>query len=119
VEGLAMPHEAQAPIGREVKVSVDRPLGSRHPEHPDLIYEVNYGYVEGIQADDGEWQDAYILGVHEPLTSFTGRVFAVIHRRDDVETKWVVAPAGTRFGAEEIGSQTHFQEKYYDTWIEL
>jgi inorganic pyrophosphatase len=114
-----MPPEAQEPVGREVKVSVDRPLGSQHPEHANLVYEVNYGYVEGIRAADGEWQDVYILGVHEPLTSFTGRVCAVIHRRDDVETKWVVAPAGARFSAEEIGSQTHFQEKYYDTWIEL
>jgi inorganic pyrophosphatase len=114
-----MPPEARESIGREVKVSVDRPLGSRHPEHANLVYEVNYGYVEGIRAADGEWQDAYILGVHEPLTSFTGQVCAVIHRRDDVETKWVVAPAGARFSVEEIEFRTHFQEKFYDTWVEL
>ena len=114
-----MPTEGQSPIGHEVKVTVDRPMGSRHPEHPDLIYEVNYGHVEGIQATDGEWQDAYILGVIEPLNSFLGQVIAVIHRKDDVENKWVVAAVGTRFSEQEIREQTDFQEKYYDTWIEL
>ena len=114
-----MPLEAQSPIGLEVAVTVDRPLGSRHPEHPDMIYEVNYGYVEGRLAADGEWQDAYILSVIEPLKNFTGKVIAVIHRRDDVETKWVVAAVWTRFSEQEIREQTDFQEKYYDTWIEL
>ena len=114
-----MPLEAQSPIGLEVTVTVDRPLGSRHPEQPDMIYEVNYGYVEGILAADGEWQDAYILGVTEPLNNFTGQVIAVIHRRDDVETKWVVGAVGTRFSEQEIREQTDFQEKYYETWIEI
>ena len=113
------PAEAQGLIGREVSVTVDRPLGSRHPEHPDLAYELNYGYLEGIQAADGEWQDAYILGVSEPLSSFTGQVIAVIHRKDDVESKWVVAPAGCKFSLEEIQGQTHFQEKYFDSWVEI
>ena len=114
-----MPLEAQSPIGHEVRVTVDRPLGSRHPEHPDLIYEVNYGYVEGVLAADGEWQDAFILGVSEALENFTGRVIAVIHRKDDVESKWVVAAEGCKFSLEEIQKQTNFQEKYFDAWIEL
>ena len=114
-----MPAEGQSPVGREVKVTVDRPMGSRHPEHPDLVYEVNYGYVEGILAADGEWQDADILGVIEPVNNFRGKVVAVIHRKDDVENKWVVALVGTRFNEQEIRDQTNFQEKYYDTWIEL
>ena len=94
-------------------------MGSSHPEYPDLIYEVNYGFIEGIMAEDGEWQDAYILGVSEPLNSFMGEVVAVIHRRDDVESKWVVVPQGARLSQEEIRKQTHFQEKYFDSWIEL
>ena len=84
-------------IGETVKVIVDRPMGSHHPERQDMIYPVNYGYVEGIFAPDGEEQDAYILGVIEPVREFTGRVIAVIHRLNDVEDKWVVAPEGIRF----------------------
>ncbi len=114
-----LPLKAQSPIGLEVVVTVDRPKGSHHPDYPDLLYEVNYGYAEGVPAADGEWQDAYILGVSEPIERFTGQLIAVIHRRDDIETKWVVAAAGCKFSLEEIQKQTHFQEKYFDTWIEL
>jgi len=104
-------------IGKTVTVTVDRPLGSRHPNHPDILYTVNYGYVEGIMAPDGEAQDAYILGVHVPVESFTGTVIAVIHRKDDIEDKWVVAPEGIQFSKEEIMAFTHFQEQYFDIEI--
>lgn len=102
-----------------VTVTVDRPLGTVHPSHSDLRYSVNYGYIKGLTAGDGEEQDAYILGVHEPLHSFTGKRIAVIHRRDDEEDKWVIAPAGMTFSEEEIRRQTAFQERYFDTWIEM
>ena len=48
-------------IGKTVTVIVDRPLGSYHPEHRDMYYPINYGYVEGIIAPVGEEEDAYIL----------------------------------------------------------
>ena len=106
-------------IGKTVTVTVDRPLGSVHPKHPDIVYPVNYGYVEGILAGDGEEQDVYVLGVDIPVTEFTGRVIAVVHRRDDVEDKWVAAPEGAAFSEEEIARFVHFQEQYFDTEIWL
>lgn len=104
-------------IGDIVTVTVDRPLGSYHPEHPDMYYPVNYGYIEGIIAPDGEEQDAYILGVDKPVQSFTGRIIAVIHRLDDAEDKWIVAPEGVSFTKEEIAQQVRFQEQYFQTEI--
>ena len=104
-------------IGDIVTVTVDRPLGSYHPEHADMYYPVNYGYIEGIIAPDGEEQDAYILGVDEPVQSFTGRIIAVIHRIDDAEDKWVAAPEGIFFTKEEIAQQVRFQEQYFQTEI--
>lgn len=104
-------------IGRRVKVLVDRPLGSCHPNHPDIVYSVNYGYIPGIMAPDGEEQDAYILGISGPVTEFEGTVVAVIHRLDDVEDKWVVAPENTDFTKEEILAQVAFQEQYFRTEI--
>ena len=106
-------------IGRAVRVTVDRPLGSCHPKYPALRYAVNYGYVAGVLAPDGEEQDAYILGVSCPLESFEGVVIAIIHRLDDVETKWVVAPAGVTFTKAEIAAAVAFQEQYFKTEIEL
>ena len=100
-------------IGRTVKVIVDRPLGTCHPKHPDIVYPVNYGYVPGVIAPDGEEQDAYILGIDFPVDRFTGRVIAIIHRWDDAEEKWVVAPEGMTFTRDEIESSVAFQERYF------
>lgn len=106
-------------IGRIVKVVVDRPLGSVHPRHPDICYPVNYGYIPGIPGGDGEEQDAYVLGVEEPVAEFTGKVIAVIHRFDDVEEKWIVAPENRAFTKEEIQAQVAFQEQYFRTEIRM
>ena len=100
-------------IGRMVKVVIDRPLGSYHPKHKDIYYPVNYGYVEGVIAPDGEEQDAYVLGVDFPLKEFVGKIIAIIHRLDDVEDKWVVACEGANYTDEEILKQVYFQEQYF------
>lgn len=91
-----------------------RPLGSVHPKYPDLYYPVNYGHVKGFVGGDGDWQYAYVLGVEQPVQSFTGRVIAVVVRRNDVETKLVVAPEGAHFPKRQIARTVHFQEKYFD-----
>ena len=106
-------------IGKVVKVTVDRPLGSYHPKHKDLYYPVNYGYVEGIMAPDGEEQDVYILGVDYPVKEFTGKVIAIIHIYDDVEEKWVVAPEDITFTKDEIMEQVNFQEQYFKMEIRM
>ena len=104
-------------IKKHVTVIVDRPLGSFHPTHPNICYSVNYGHIPGVLAGDGEEQDAYVLGIDVPVTSFYGTVIAIIHRIDDVEDKWVVAPKGIVFTKEEIQEATHFQEKYFNIEI--
>lgn len=103
-------------LGKTVTVTVDRPLGSTHPKHRDIVYPVNYGYVKGIMAGDGEEQDAYILGVGVPVEEFTGEVIAVIHRLDDAEDKWVVSRSG--YTEEEILEAVRFQEQYFKIQIE-
>lgn len=113
----------QAPVnevlGKIVRVTVDRPLGSCHPDYPGMIYPVNYGYVEGVPAGDGEWQDAYILGIREPLQEFTGKITAIIQRADDAEDKWVVVPENVKLSEAEIREQTLFQEQYFNSKIIL
>ena len=106
-------------IGNKVKVIVDRPLGTYHPNHKNIFYTVNYGYVEGILAPDNEEQDAYILGVDKPVTEFIGIVIAIIHRLNDLEDKWVVVSEGTTFTREQILKQVEFQEKYFKIEIEI
>ena len=40
-------------IGRTVEFLIDRPMGSTHPTHADIVYPINYGYVPGTMAADG------------------------------------------------------------------
>ena len=106
-------------IGKIVKVIVDRPLGTFHPKHKDIFYSVNYGFIPGIIAADGEEQDAYILGIDEPVAEFTGKVIAIIHRFNDVEEKWVVSAENISFSKSEIEKLVYFQEKFFDIEIRM
>ena len=97
-----------------VHVEVDRPIGH---VHKDMVYPINYGYLPGIIAGDGEEQDAYILGVPHPVSSFDGRVVGAIRRKNDCEDKLVVAPDGMVFHQGQIAEAVRFQEQYFDTYI--
>lgn len=101
-------------LGKTVHVEVDRPIGYRHG---DIVYPVNYGYIPGMMAGDGEEQDAYILGVSQPITSFDGRVIGAVRRRNDCEDKLVVAPEDVVFHQGQIAEAVHFQEQYFDSHV--
>lgn len=107
----------KAVIGTPVHVVVERKMGTAHPEHKDMIYDVNYGYIPGVTGGDGEEQDAYVLGVDEPIDEFDGVVIAVIHRLNDNEDKWVVAARGAKIGIRAIRKQTYFIEQYFNSDI--
>ena len=59
----------------------------------------------------------YILGVSQPLTTFTGRIIGVVRRKDDNEDKFVAAPEGMIFRSEQIRKEIDFVEKYFDSTI--
>jgi inorganic pyrophosphatase len=99
-------------IGKMVKVKIDRPLGSRHPQH-GFYYPINYGFVPGVMAPDGEELDAYVVGMFEPLEEFTGRCIGVIHRLDDDDDKLVLAPDGKEYSEGQILALTEFQERFF------
>ena len=102
-------------MGKVVHVEVDRPIGYRHG---DIVYPVNYGYIPGIIAGDGEEQDAYILGVSDPVSSFEGQVVGAVRRKDDCEDKLVVAPLGSFYHQGQIAQAVYFQEQYFDIKID-
>lgn len=99
---MEMSVKSQGLIMNNIHVVVDRPLGTYHPKHKELYYPVNYGYVEGIIAGDGEEQDAYILGIHKPVKEFDGVLYAIVHRINDVEDKWIVVPKGYQISTQQI-----------------
>ena len=99
-------------LGQKVNVVIDRPLGSKHPQH-GFIYEVNYGYIPNTKSPDGEEQDVYVLGIDKPSDKIIGVCIAVIHRTNDNDDKLVVTPNGEDLSDEEIEKLVEFQEKYF------
>ena len=103
-------------IGTKVKGHIDRPLGSHHPRHPEMIYPINYGYVDGVFAGDGAEQDVYVFGANQPLDKYEGTVIGVYHRLNDCEDKWIVILDGddTKVPSRnEILDAISFQEQYF------
>ena len=89
-------------------------MWSSHPNYPEMVYPINYGYVEGLLAADGEEQDVYVLGAERPIETFEGVVIAVYHRFNDVEDKWIVSIDGSDYSDADILKAIAFQEQYYE-----
>lgn len=47
-------------------VVIDRPRDSRHPRYPDLIYPLDYGYLDGTTGGDGQGLDVWRGSLTEP-----------------------------------------------------
>jgi inorganic pyrophosphatase len=103
-------------LGQVITATIDRQAGSRHPKH-GFVYPINYGFIANTKAPDGEEVDAYVLGVDEPLLSFTGKCIAIIHRINDEDDKLILANEGKAFTDEEIISLTNFQEQWFQSKI--
>lgn len=104
--------------GQTVEIVIDRALGSQHPRHPNLVYEVNYGYIPGTTAADGHPIDVYVLGVDQPVGQCRAQAIGVVHRQDDVEDKLVVALSG-QWDEAAVTKAVAFQERWFDSWVEL
>lgn len=99
-------------LNKTVTVRIDRPYGTKHPKW-DFVYKVNYGYLDGVTAPDGEDLDAYVLGIEEPLERFTGRCIAIVHRLEDDDDKLVVVPEDLELSDQAIEDNVSFQEKWF------
>lgn len=103
-------------IGKVVEVTIDRPLGSKHPKY-DFVYEVNYGFIKGVLVPDGEELDAYVLGVNRPLESFEGICIAIVHRTNDDDDKLIVVPEEVTITDDEITRAVAFVERWFESSI--
>lgn len=103
-------------LGEMVKVVMDRPLGSKHP-NCELVYPVNYGYIPSTISGDGEEIEAYVLGEDKPVETFEGYVVAIVHRTNDNEDKLVVCKNFNMYNEEQIKELTEFQERFFKSEI--
>lgn len=103
-------------LDKTLEVTIDRPLGSKHPKY-GFIYPVNYGYVPNTISGDGEELDCYVLGIYEPIKTFKGKCIAIIHRLNDNDDKLIIVPENKSFSNNEIRVLTDFQEQYFKSEI--
>ena len=103
-------------LRKEVKVVVDRGLGTRHPKH-GFMYMLNYGYIPNTVSGNGEELDAYLLGVYEPVEEYEGKVIAYIHRTNDDDDKLIVVPKDIEYSDDAIKALTEFQERFFESEI--
>ncbi|ULQ59975.1 hypothetical protein K7I13_01130 [Brucepastera parasyntrophica] len=73
----------------ENEIIIDRPKGSRHPKYPDLIYQVDYGYITNTRSMDNNGIDIFVG------TAGNGKIDAVVCIIDllkkDSEIKYLAA----------------------------
>jgi inorganic pyrophosphatase len=67
------------------EVVIDRPKGSRHPKVGEAIYPVDYGYLKGTTAGDGDGIDIWIGSINPPVV--TAIVCTVDQKKRDAEIK--------------------------------
>ena len=109
-------------LGKTVTIEIDRPIGTPHPKHPEIIYPINYGYIPNVFGGDGEELDVYILGIDERIEEgdrTVAKIIGIVYRKNDVEDKLVAAPEGMEYTTEQIEEIIHFQEQYYDAHVEM
>ncbi|MBL3571130.1 hypothetical protein [Rhodovulum visakhapatnamense] len=67
------------------EIVVDRPRGSAHPRFPELVYPLDYGYLDGTRAIDGDGVDLWRGSLPEPRV--TGVLASMDLSKRDAELK--------------------------------
>lgn len=73
---------------RRHRVRIDRPKGSRHPRFEGFIYPLDYGYLRGTKAKDGESLDVWVGSVGDGKV--TGLIVNVDLLKKDSEVKILI-----------------------------
>jgi inorganic pyrophosphatase len=70
-------------------VTIDRPKGSVHPRFPDLIYPINYGFINATRSQDGQGIDIFLGDLGDRRV--VGVICTVDTIKNDSEVKVLVA----------------------------
>ena len=69
----------------ESTITIDRPQGTTHPRYPTLVYPLDYGYLSGTKAKDGNEVDVWRGSLPSPAV--TAVVCTVDLLKRDTEVK--------------------------------
>ncbi len=81
----------------DCQIVIDRPKGSAHPSYSDLVYPLDYGYLDGTIAQDQGGIDVWLGAL--PEKTLNGLILTVDLKKRDVEMKLLL-------GCDEAETQT-------------
>jgi inorganic pyrophosphatase len=72
-------------------IVIDRPTGTHHPRYPEVIYPLDYGYLDGTSSADGGGIDVWLgsLGNH----TLSAVILTVDMHKRDTEIKLLLGCA--------------------------
>ncbi len=59
--------QAMTKLAANNPITLDRPRGAVHPRYPDLIYPLDYGYLENTSTGDGDGIDVWIGSLNDKM----------------------------------------------------
>lgn len=89
----------------ENKIVIDRPKHSRHPCFPEIIYPLDYGYLEGTSSMDGEGIDLWLGSL--PERTLRAVFITIDPEKKDSEIKLMIGCTDA-----EIAAVDHFFNDY-------
>jgi inorganic pyrophosphatase len=92
------------------KIIIDRPKNKPHPHWPDLIFPLDYGYLEGTTAMDGGGIDLWLGSA--PHRKLTAIMCTVDINKKDSEIKLIIGCT-----EEELGIIERFHNGRYQSGI--
>ncbi len=69
-------------------ILLDRPKGNAHPRYPEMIYPLDYGYLENTSAADGGGIDVWIGSTNQK--TLTGILCTFDRLKRDAEIKLLI-----------------------------
>ena len=81
-------------------IILDRPKGSSHPRYPDMIYPLDYGYLENTTSSDGGGIDVWLGSLNtvrsdNNLKTLTGILCTFDTLKRDAEIKLLIDCSAT------------------------
>jgi inorganic pyrophosphatase len=74
-------------------ITIDRPKDSAHPRYPEMIYPLDYGYLENTTSSDGDGIDVWLGSTNTKI--LTGILCTFDKLKRDAEVKFLLGCSPT------------------------
>lgn len=90
------------------RIVIDRPRGSHHPRFPEIVYTLDYGYLDGTTSAGGEGVDVWLGS--DPAQRLDAVICTVDMDKRDAEMKLMVGCTA---------EETDYIERFYNSWPDM